>query len=87
MRQTALGVVAFPEPAPCSVFARQIEMLHLGMDKMACDIRYDIRDSTVCNDRHFFNPVQVLLEKLQMGQQRAEVLPARKRRCMYQYTV
>ena len=54
-------------------------MSHLGMDKMTCDIRHDIRDSPVRNDRHFFDPVQVSLEKLQMGQQRAEVLPARKR--------
>src|SRR5450759_1531280 len=79
-------IAALPEPVPCGILAREIEMLHLSMDEMVCNVRHDTRDSAIRNDRNFFDSLEMQLEELQVSKQRAKVFPAGKRFCVYQYS-
>ena len=73
-----LCLAALPEPVPCSILTREIEMLHLRVDKMVCNVRHDARDSTIRDDRNFLDPLNMLLEELQVSKHRAKVFPAGK---------
>jgi hypothetical protein len=60
-------------------------MLHLRVHEMVCNVRHDIRQSAVRNDRDFLDFLKMIREELQVRKQSAEVFPAGKRFCAYQY--
>ena len=84
--RTLLCVATLPEPVPRDAFAREVEVLHLRVDEMICNVRHDIRESAVRDDRNFLDSLKMLLEEPQVSKQRAKVFPARKRFCAYQYS-
>ena len=74
------------KPIPRGLLVRKVEVLHLRMDEMACDWRHDCRETAVRGDRNFLDSLMMMLDELQVGEQRAEILPAGKRFCVYQYS-
>src|SRR5271169_1034430 len=75
-----------PEPVPSGSLVRGGEVLQLRVDEMVCNLRHDISNSAVRNDRNFLDFPMMFLDEVQMGEQRVEILPARERFCVYQYS-
>src|SRR5450759_3552139 len=86
MKLGARCIAALPEPVPCGILAREIEMLHLRVDEMVCNVRHDIRQNAIRDDRNFLDSPKMLLEEPQVSKQRAKIFPAGKRFCVYQYS-
>ena len=76
-----------PEPVHCGIFAREIEVLHLRVDEMIRDVRHDVRDGAVRDDRNFSDFLEMRFQKLKVRKHRAEVFPAGKRFGAYQYAI
>jgi len=69
-----LRIPALPEPRPRRILAREVEVLHLRVDEMVCNVRHDIRDSAVRDNRNFLYSLKMLLEELQVSNPREVLL-------------
>ena len=61
--QFHLCVAALLEPCQCGVFARNVEVLHLRMNEMVCNVRHDIRESTIRDDCNFLDSLMMLFQE------------------------
>ena len=63
-RRQDLRRAVVAKPAPRGVLAREVEVLHLGVDEMACDVRHDGRESAIGDDSNLADALMMVLDEL-----------------------
>src|SRR5471030_296562 len=85
--RTHLRAVVVREPVPRSIIiVSVVEVFHLRVDEMICNERHDRCEATVSDDCDLLDVPVPLLDDLQPGEQRAQVIPSAQGCFVNQYS-
>src|SRR5258705_7805020 len=80
-----MRVAAFLKPVARGVLV--LEVLHLRMHEMARDMRHHLRETAVGDDRDLSDFLMMVLDELQVRDERAKILPSGKLFGDHQYAI